>query len=120
MEELLVHWITYRIAVGPRAGRKVFTLQTLPAGDEPFGEAAGQAGGFSLHAGVAARAEERAKLERLCRYISRPAVSEQRLSLTPGGHVRYELKTPYQHGTTHLFEPLDFLARLAGWCRDRE
>jgi hypothetical protein len=63
---------------------------------------------------VAARADERGKLERLCRYISRPAVSEERLSLTPGGLVRYQLKTPYSDGTTHvLFEPLDFIARLA-------
>jgi hypothetical protein len=29
-----------------------------------------QANGFSLHAGVAAEAGERSKLERLCRYIS--------------------------------------------------
>jgi len=70
--------------------------------------------GFSLHAGVAARADERKKLERLCRYISRPAVSEKRLSLTPNGNVRYQLKTPYRDGTTHvIFEPLDFIARLA-------
>jgi hypothetical protein len=28
--------------------------------------------------------------------------------------VRYELKTPYRNGTTHvIFEPLDFIARLA-------
>jgi hypothetical protein len=60
----------------------VFTLQSLPAGDEGSGAAASQVGGFSLHAGVAARADERNKLERLCRYISRPAVSEARLSLT--------------------------------------
>jgi hypothetical protein len=26
----------YRIAVGPQQGRKVFTLQTLPACDEPL------------------------------------------------------------------------------------
>ena len=32
-----------------------------------------------------ARATERKKLERLCCYISRPAVSEKRLSLTPNG-----------------------------------
>jgi len=83
MQALLTHSISYRIAVGPRAG-------------------------------VAARADERKKLERLCRYISRPAVSEARLSLTAGGHVRYQLKTPYRDGTTHvLFEPLDLLARLA-------
>jgi hypothetical protein len=63
---------------------------------------------------VAARADERKKLERLCRTISRPAVSQARLSLTPGGLVRYQLNTPYADGTTHvLFEPLDFIARLA-------
>lgn len=33
MNELLGHSITYCIAVGSQAGRKVFTLQTLPACD---------------------------------------------------------------------------------------
>lgn len=32
----------------------------------------GKLAGFSLHAGVAARVDQRQKLERLCRYISRP------------------------------------------------
>ncbi len=114
MSSVLGHSITYRIAVGPNAGRRVMTLQTLPADDPPFGEEAGKVGGFSLHAGVAARADQRDKLERLARYISRPAVSEKRLSLTSNGLVRYQLKTPYRDGTTHVFfEPLDFLARLA-------
>ena len=28
--------------------------------------------------------------------------------------MRYELKTPYRNGTTHvIFEPIDFIARLA-------
>jgi hypothetical protein len=73
----------------------------------------GKVPGFSLHAGVATRANEREKLERLCRYIARPAVSTKRLSLTRNGQVRYELKTPYSNGTTHvLFEPLDFISRL--------
>ncbi len=54
------------------------------------------------------------RLERLCRYITRPAVSEKRLSLTGQGNIRYRLKTPYRDGTTHvIFEPLDFIARLA-------
>ncbi len=74
----------------------------------------GKLAGFSLHARVAARVDERKKLERLCRYISRPAVSEKRLSLTPNGNVRDELKTRYRDGTAHvIFEPLDFIARLA-------
>jgi hypothetical protein len=90
------------------------TLQTLPADDPAFGEETGKVSGFSLHAGVAARADQRDKLERLCRYISRPAVSEKRLALTTNGLVRYQLKTPFRDGTTHVFfEPLDFLARLA-------
>ena len=114
MDQLLGSSITYRIAVGPQQGRKVFTLQMLPACDEPFDDGVGKVAGFSLHAGVAAKAQERKKLERLCRYISRTAVSEKRLSLTPNGNVRYQLKTPYRDGTTHvIFEPLDFIARLA-------
>jgi hypothetical protein len=105
---------TYRIAVGPPQGRKVFTLQTLPDCSSDFSRPqTGHSGGFSLHAGIAAQAHERDKLERLCRYIARPAVSNQRLSLTRNGQVRCRLKTPYTDGTTHvLFEPLDFISRL--------
>ncbi len=117
MDQLRGHSITYRIAVGPQQGRKVFTLQTLPderdAYDAPA-TAAGNVAGFSLHAGVSAKAKQRDKLERLCRYITRPAISEKRLSLTNQGKVRYELKTPYRDGTTHvIFEPVDFIAKLA-------
>jgi hypothetical protein len=114
LHQLLGSSITYRIAIGPQQGRKVFTLQTLPdCGDDPLASALGKVAGFSLHAGVATRANERDKLERLCRYIARPAVSTKRLSLTRNGQVRYELKTPWRNGTTHvLFEPLDFVARL--------
>jgi len=66
--------------------------------------------GFSLHAGVAAT--QRDKLERLCRYVNWPAVSEKRLAITAHGQVRYQLKTPYPKGATHvLFEPPDFIAR---------
>ncbi len=41
------------------------------------------------------------KIERLARYVSRPPVATERLSLTLGGNVRYALKTPYRDGTTH-------------------
>lgn len=108
--------VTYRIATGPQQGSKVFTLQTLPhcESEKPgYGQAA-KVAGFSLHAGVMAEGHQRDKLERLCRYVSRPAVSEKRLALTSNGHVRYELKTPYRNGTTHvIFEPMDFMAKLA-------
>jgi hypothetical protein len=77
--------ITYRIAIGPQQGRKVFALQTIPAQPEarhPSNRVAKQVG-FSLHAGVCTEAHQRKKLERLCRYIARPAVSEQRIAFTP-------------------------------------
>ena len=98
-------------------GRLCFLIyQSLPPVEEPKAGSSrvAEVAGFSLHAGVAAEAHQRDKLERLCRYIARPAVSEKRLSLLDDGRIRYELKTPYRDGTTHvIFEPLDFLARLA-------
>jgi hypothetical protein len=67
MQQLIGCSVSYRIAVGPQQGRKVFTLQTLPAvvEDDRYAQVAKEAG-FSLHAGVAAQASERDKLERLC------------------------------------------------------
>ena len=116
MDQLLGSSITYRIVVGPQQGRKVFSLQTLPASDqqETFTDTVGKVAGLSLHAGVAAGVDECKKLERLCCYISHPAVAEKRLSIISNGNIRYQLKTPYRGGTTHvIFEPLDFIARLA-------
>ena len=41
-------------------------------------------------------------------------MATERLALTPSGQVRYQLKTPYRDGTTHIvLEPLDLMARLA-------
>ena len=56
--QLLGSSITYRIAIGPQQGRKVFTLQTLPnlESDHPFSGSVGEVAGFSLHAGVATKA----------------------------------------------------------------
>jgi hypothetical protein len=115
LADLQGHSITYRIALGAHRGRKAFSLQSLPPSSSlQSTERVGQLAGFSLHAGVAAEDLQRDKLERLCRYISRPAVSTERLSRLSDGRIRYALKTPYRDGTTHVvFEPLDFLARLA-------
>ncbi|MBL7668859.1 MAG: transposase [Bdellovibrionaceae bacterium] len=52
----------------------------------------GKNSGFSLHAGVATKAQEREKLEKICRYIARPAFSEERLSTNLRGEIIYRLK----------------------------
>jgi len=117
LDDLIGRSMTYRIAVGPRAGQKLFTLQTVAPrlqGLEGDPNGAARIGGFSLHAGVDIAPHQREKLERLCRYMSRPPVASERLALTASGHVRYTLKTPYRDGTTHIvLEPLDLMARLA-------
>ena len=60
------------------------------------------------------RGEDREGLEQLCRYLLRPAVAQDRLWLTDDGRVVLLLKTTWSDGTSHLvFEPMDFLARLA-------
>jgi hypothetical protein len=110
--------IQYRIAMGAQQGRKAFQLQTVVAAHaenaSSSSSSVAKVSGFSLHAGVCAQANERKKLEQLCRYITRPAISEKRLSLTRQGNVRIQLKTAYRDGTTHVvLEPLDFIARLA-------
>src|SRR5205085_3016939 len=76
--------ILYRISTGFQKGKKVFSLQTrLPMVDEIKNvDLLGKVEGFSLHAGVSAKAYQRDKLERLCRYISRPPVAAHRLSQT--------------------------------------
>ncbi len=50
MKQLLGSSITYRIAMGPQQGRKVFTLQTLPdcRPDYWFVDTVGKVGGFYL------------------------------------------------------------------------
>jgi len=65
------HSIAYRIALGPQAGRKVFTLQTLPPVDidEMHSGAVGQVAGFNLHAGVAAGAETAGQFDALSRRV---------------------------------------------------
>ncbi|PCI82190.1 MAG: hypothetical protein COB20_00725 [SAR86 cluster bacterium] len=60
--------------------------------------------GFSLFAGVAAKAHKREKTERLFRHIARPLVSEKWPSLTATDKVCYELKTPCRNDTTQSNE----------------
>lgn len=72
------------------------------------------AGGFDIHAGVAIPAYARDALERLLRYLARPAVAAERLRELPNGHIAVDLKRAWKNDVRTLtFKPLDFLARLA-------
>jgi Putative transposase len=59
-------------------------------------------------------AHDRKRPEQLCRYITRPALSDERVQLNAAGQVELKLKTPWRGGTTHLvMSPLEFMQRLA-------
>ena len=47
-------------------------------------------------------ADERHALEQLCRYITRPALANERVQCNTAGQVALKLKTPWRDGTTHL------------------
>ena len=114
-EQLLGTAVHYRIATGPHAGRKALTLRTVasqpPPPDNPC---IAQLSGVSLHAGTCCRPRDRDSLERLCRCIARPTVSNEPLSVNDRAQVVERLKHPFGHDTTHGgLDPIDFSARLA-------
>jgi hypothetical protein len=115
LDQLQAASIGYRIAIGPHAGRKVLTLYSVPPVDEaPERPLLAQMAGFSLHAATVCEAWQRARLERLCRYITRPPLATKRLSVDNRGRVVYRYKQPFRDGSTHVvLEPMDFIARLA-------
>ena len=102
-------------APGPRAGQKVLSLRSLPSAARPSApELRVNAHGFSLHAAVRWGTDQRQELEQLCRYITRPAIANERLERNRAGQVVLQLKSPYKDGTTHIvMEPLEFMERLA-------
>lgn len=72
----------------------------------------GDIGGFSLHTAVRCGADERQALEQLCRYITRPALANERVQCNAAGQAVL-LKTPWRDGTTHLvMSALEFMRRL--------
>ena len=65
-------------------------------------------------AGVRCSAHQRKELERLCRYITRPAIANERVKRDGSGDVVLQLKSAWRDGTTHIrMSPLEFMQRLA-------
>jgi hypothetical protein len=101
---------------GPEAGRPLLRLgdrvdpEDLPAGTPLCVRVAG----VSLHAAVAVPARDRRRLERLCRYVARPALASERLAPLDDGRLIYRLKRRWRDGTAaFVLEPEELVARLA-------
>ena len=67
-----------------------------------------------MHATTRIEAEDRAGLERLCCYVTRPPLAAGRLQCIDADHLTFRLKTPWSDGTTHLLlSPLELIEKLA-------
>jgi hypothetical protein len=77
--------------------------------DRPMAEVLG----VNVHAVERVEARDRARLERLCRYLARPPVAEERLERRSDGRLELTFKNAWKDGTRAvLLEPDDLLVRL--------
>jgi hypothetical protein len=64
------------------------------------GESLAEVGGVNVHAGPAIDGRDRRRLERLCRYVARPPVAQERLELTADRQrLVYRFKHAWRDGT---------------------
>ena len=102
------------IAVGPRSKRKVRRVQILGGQTYPLPKRTASCDGYNLNAGVAVKAEDRAGLERLSRYILRPPLAKGRIERLPDGTVRLGMKRAWSDGTIAVeFSAMEFVEKLA-------
>jgi len=108
------------VALGAKRGTSVPRLRRASAARPLFipGQLCCATGGFSLHAKVEVGEKGRERLERLCRYVARPPIATERLSLAANGQVVYRLRRRcWRDGADSrgavVFDPLTFLERLA-------
>ncbi len=76
---------------GARAGQP--TLRLVEPLVERDREPVAEVMGFNVHAAVAIHGRDRKRVERLCRYLGRPPIAQERLTELPDRRLRYELAT---------------------------
>ena len=101
---------------GERAGQPTLRLVAAQAPPPKLDEhdlPLAEVRGVNVHAKQVVDGRDRAQLERLCRYITRPPISLERLHLRQDGRYEVTLKAPWKDGTrAFLFEPHDLMVRL--------
>jgi Putative transposase/Transposase zinc-binding domain len=106
------------IALGPARGKKVRRVQVLHGREYALPARCASFDGYNLHANVAVSAQDRAGLERLCRYVLRPPLSQGRIerTLEADGRsvVRVGMKRVFRDGTSAIeCSPMEFVEKLA-------
>ena len=109
--------VEQKIAFGPRAGGWVRRIGRGFGNEGELvlvkGVKTAAVNGFSLHAQTHVGGAQRQQLERLIRYTARSSLATDRLSTDDNGQLLYELKRPWGQTTHMLFDPLEFIEKLA-------
>lgn len=117
LADLYAGSIAGRLVTGSHAGMRPMRLFGAAAREDRHEEDVAHPRntyGFDLHAGVRVSAHDRSHLERLCRYLVRPALSNDRLHRLEDGRYSVRLKTPWRDGTSHIvLTGVELVARLA-------
>ena len=108
--------VTGRSQLGAMPGARVGRVGRTTAA--PTAKAASpwhaRAADFDLHGGRTVRAEDRRTLERLCHYLLRPPLAQERIELLADGRIGLMLAHPWADGTRALvFGGVEFLEKLA-------
>ena len=101
--------------MGARQGQPTLRLLSTPPerGQEHDKRLLAQVRGVNIHATAAIDGRDRKRLQRLCRYVARPPIAQERLEQMPDGRLRFTMKKPWADGTHAIvFEPLSLIARL--------
>ena len=100
-------------AVGERSGQQARRVQRLGGREYALPPRCAGYEGYNLHAGVAMAARNRSGLERLCRYVQRPPLAQERLSRKPDGTIVVGMKRVWSDGTAAVeFSPMELTERL--------
>jgi hypothetical protein len=100
---------------GPATRRTPIRI-VLASDDRPVGKGhlCASTHAFNLQAATRIAGNDQPGRERLCRYILRPPLANDRLTLSDDGTVHLAFKRPWQDGTSAVkLEPLALIARLA-------
>ena len=102
-----------RVAVGERLGQLVAHVMREPPEPKPHGRRCAHVQGFSLHAATRVGRKARPHLEKLCRYVARPAICNARLKFLDDGRILMRFKRKWANGAVaKVWEPLDFISKL--------
>ena len=102
------------VSTGDRAGRNVRRVLSDPGEGVRTGPLCFASRGFSLHAATRIAPGNKAGLERLCKYVSRPPLAHGSLQQLSEDEYAFRLKTPWSDGTTHIIlSPTELIEKLS-------